>query len=1404
MSDGEQLGLVTVEAPAEAPARPLPVPETLRFQPLRAGILNVWQYDDQELRFHQGRLILRGENGTGKSKALEVLLPFLLDADLSPRRLDPFQGDGRSMRWNLLEGGKYDSRVGYVWLELGRRRRAEEGDGWVFVTLGCGLRASRRTSGVEPWYFVTDRRIGGELSLLTSGRQPLAKEQLRRALAGDGAGDGGTVFQRAADYRQRVDELLYGLGSERFKALRHLLLQLRRPQLSEKLDPRKLSELLTHSLPPVDEDLVGRLSEVFERLAHEEKEIARLRQATAGVETFLGVYRDYCRGVARSRAAEVRVSDSRYHKKAKLLRDSDDEAREIDDELEGLERRLRELAAEIDRGRGELRALEQSEAMKSARALATLETHVRTLVDQAERDQRDAAALERETGERAADHAAARERDQRQRHRLGEPVRRASEEAAAVGLEAVHQGAEEKLAADAEAHEPAARGTIRAAVGDRGAAVEELRGLIGEVRRGEERFRRCDGRRREADEQVRAADERRRAAGAAVESELESLAAALDDWAGGCTELGLEDDELRRLHAAVDREDAAGETLPAVLGELADTRRDRLVAERTALEARREGLAGERRETVHERRRVETARELGPEPPSTRTAAREDRPGSPFYLLCDFADGVGAAARAGLEAALEAAGLLDAWVLPDGRLLDAETLDTVLIPSPLADRAVRTLADVLVVADTGEEPPVAAEVVEGLLASVVVGETAADVEVAVGVDGGWRLGPLHGRWTKPVAEYFGAAAREAARRRQLAELDALLASFDARLAELDDGIHGLAGRQRRLLAEVRAAPSATELENRRHQAAAASADLERRRAELSEAESALAAARRQRDDARRVLERRAGELRLAAWVDDLEGYLDRLHVYEVAFAELAQAHLAAQSAAASAERARTLLDVTRARREQARRRAAVSRGSARTVEAELATLQATAGAAAREIVERHGRAQRRLEEREADLESARGAENQAARRQAAVAERRRLLTEELAELGQVRETAAERLYRLAEVGLLVLVLEGVELDAVAAGEDGVEGEPDVDAETADAETADADTGNAWSMTRALAVARAIEKQTTDVDLSQEAANRRSRRMNQRFLELSGELGGELQPNLEPDGELQLFRVVHQQRGYDGPELLTLLRDELGEHERLLAEDERELLRSFLLGEVGDHLRGRLRQAHDLKDRINGLLEGCRTASGMTLRLSWRADEDADSRIRQVVRLLRRDPELLADDDRRELEEFFQQRIDAARRDHALVPWREHLLEALDYRRWHRFRILRRMPGESSWNELTQRRHAASSGGEKAVALHLPLFAAASAHYQSARPEAPRLILLDEAFAGIDPGMRGRCMGLLVDFDLDFMMTSYDEWGCYEELPGVATYQLYRDPSVGGVAAIRCVWNGERLIEDEAP
>ena len=99
---------------------------------------------------------------------------------------------------------------------------------------------------------------------------------------------------------------------------------------------------------------------------------------------------------------------------------------------------------------------------------------------------------------------------------------------------------------------------------------------------------------------------------------------------------------------------------------------------------------------------------------------------------------------------------------------------------------------------------------------------------------------------------------------------------------------------------------------------------------------------------------------------------------------------------------------------------------------------------------------------------------------------------------------------------------------------------------------------------------------------------------------------------------------------------------------------------------------------------------------------------------------------------------------------------------------------------------------------------LPLFAAASSHYASAAARSPRLVMLDEAFAGIDDDSRAKCMGLLAQFDLDFVMTSEREWGCYPDLPGLAIAQLVRREDLDAVFVSHWTWDGRRRHREPEP
>src|SRR5260370_36180352 len=86
----------------------LPVAQSRRWQPIRGGLLNIYRYDYEEFRYEQGRLLLRGDNGTGKSRVLALQLPFLLDGEVAPHRLEPDGDPAKRNEWNLLIGKHQD------------------------------------------------------------------------------------------------------------------------------------------------------------------------------------------------------------------------------------------------------------------------------------------------------------------------------------------------------------------------------------------------------------------------------------------------------------------------------------------------------------------------------------------------------------------------------------------------------------------------------------------------------------------------------------------------------------------------------------------------------------------------------------------------------------------------------------------------------------------------------------------------------------------------------------------------------------------------------------------------------------------------------------------------------------------------------------------------------------------------------------------------------------------------------------------------------------------------------------------------------------------------------------------------------------------------------------------------
>ncbi len=1336
-----------LDVTASEPDR-LPLPDRERWTVLRAGIQNVWDYDDRRFVFRRGRLLLRGRNEAGKTKALELLFPFLLDAELAAQRLDPFGGNARSMRWNLINESTPEvkqQRVGYVWMELGRLEQGAP----VYFTVGAGLKARRSASDVEAWFFVTSQRPDLDLKLLGDDRRPLTRGELEAAV-----GTSGQVLERRAEHRRAVNARLFGMPEEQYAALLETLLHLRRPQLSKSLDVEQLSGFLMASMPPLDPSVVAPIAEGFERLDHRRADLEALERVRAALAAFEGVYREYARAFVKGRALELTRAESAHGRARAEARAQAAERDTVLAHRNELEHRLVELDAAQREHAARIRALEASDEFRAARDLDDAESSAQAAErrrDASEQRWREHARL----AERASVHARAAANDVERR----EPELRGARDAARVrageaALPDLH-GPVDALAADGQVE--AARSALQGVLHEREAAVATLRELARALTAADEAQRRADERARERGAEAEAARAALREAEEASAAALERFRASVEAWARALEVLAWTPAEGEALDPA---------TLPAEIARLATPLREALAAERAAALGDARRWREERDLVEEEREALAAAPHPLPAPPSWRSPRPPDRPGAPLYLLCDFADAA-RGCEAGIEAALEASGLLDAWVEPSGVLLDRMTGDAILRGSPAQGR---TLADVLVpVAAAGVEE----EAARAALAAVGFAGTGEEGEgpAWISADGRFRLGPLTGAHTRQAVAFVGAGAREAERARRLAELSRRIEELGARLAESEGRAEEVARRQARLSEELDGLPGGTAC-------AAAEARVEARAEALARAREALALAEARcreaiavRETAAMALDAAASACGLAPWARDPEGLAARTRVYETAAERLlaaAGALAAARRAAATAED--SLRELTAA--EEASAAVAREAGEdARASRARAEALREASGAAAHEVVRRIG------EERSA-AERARSEGEKAAREKSDLDERKGAL--------DAAAAGAE-----AEVGRCEEQRKGAAEAFGRAARDGLLAEAGLPAEEP----------GSWSYTAALEAARAVDAAVAKGGTEDERAAAENRVM-QRQSELYGQLPAEMRLLTSRAGDVLRCEIVFGARAHTAREALAEIVAQMEARMALLGEDERKLIEEFLSGEAHGHLAARLREARRLVDRMNAALEGRATASGTQVRLTWEVD-DVHTGAREAVALFLRAGHLLSEGNREVLRRFLQEKLDAARQAEGVRPLQDRMIEALDYRPWHRFVVQHREPGQP-WAPLTKRAHAAGSGGKKAVMLHLPLFAAAAAFYDAAQPGAPRLIALDEAFAGIDRPMRGQLMGLLAEFDLDFIMTSYEEWGFYQQLDGLSTYHLSRDPSLRGVHAEWFLWDGrEQTLMEEA-
>ena len=1355
-----------------------------RWRLSRAGMVNVWYYLDNEFDLSGGRMILRGTNGSGKSRALEMLLPFLLDADR--RRMDA-TGAARVSLDELMRTGAQgqSNRIGYLWLELARPGE--------YLTVGALIRHSQSASSTKVWYFTSPLRVGDGLELMSASREPLSRDALTELVGAERITDSPNA------HRERIRTLVFGLdgdaGRDRFDGLLQLLHTLRAPDVGNRIDEGRLPQILLESLPPLHEEALTRAGEQLDGLTETRAAQERLEHSSRQVAAFLGVYQRYATDTLRGLARDTLAAAGAVTEAESMAGQRAAEFAALAEEAERREAAAQQLAEELTEIDDALKAMERREIFKTADDLVQRDRAVSALAEAAERALAEA-GRERANHERAVDDAGRALGDLRHAASdAGTALSAAREALTEAGLPAGSLPGEVRTvehatvtgsallrtdrdgdlqpvprpaAASADVI-PADIAAARSVATAAGASAAERLSLaqrrLAEARRlaqAEQQVLRAEA---DAGQLRSAADDDARTAGeraARRDSAAVTLAQGWRAWTSGTRTrelIGLIDWAAHPLIGPLilDAEALAGDG-DVPLDGLDDVADSSARPARTTVEAARARLDREaaddaERETALRAERADLVAERDPKPADPPWLDAE-RGGEPLWRCVDFAGHLTSGERAGLEGAMLAAGLLSAVIQPDGTVLAADgellvspgqtspghrPLAAVLSPDPAAGLPAETIAAVL--ATIGYEDPSAT--------------------TAVFADGRWRNGPLRGRHTAERARHIGAAARAAHRRERITQIDADLAVLAGRAAQRAQQQAGLDGTVREIDALVRAAPRTAELYAARQVAAEAS----------ERAERSAARADHEAERARKLRVTWAGEMSTHQATCAHHG----LPTEPGALEDVAAAARRAQDSSGRLDRELARLADRVQRHGERLHRVAEAAAQRDTTERDADQAWSRWHAMASEVASQHDAVDLSIEQARAELARTKVARDRAYRDREDASKAVNLLGPKLGEARTLSSKAAE----------------------------------DVRAQTAQMAAA-ADRFNRWIALPGLAAAATAERLAPIVhpDQVQEvtsAANavlaavtapRQAASLNtasNAFRDFDREVSGQLDVRHSIEDGVLLVEVsgAGDEHTLAGAARTLAARVESGR--AALSERERAVFTRFVLGGVAEELRRRVNQAGRLVGAMNTSLRGIRTSNGIGVRLGWGLRED-HAVLGRILELVATSDAVRSEAQNAELTELLRQRVELYHSADPSSGYAAHLAAALDYRQWHEVNVTILGPEDGQQRRLSRR--AKLSQGETRFVSYVTLFAAADGYLTSLGDDgrALRLILLDDAFAKVDDGTVAELMGLLVSLDLDFVMTGHALWGCFPQVPRLDVYEVRRSDGSSAVTT-HVHWDG---------
>lgn len=1338
----------------------------------KIGLLNFWFYDEEEFDFYDGKLLLRGQNGSGKSVTMQSFIPLILDGNKSPKRLDTFGSVDKHIEYYLLgDKDSKDDSTGYLYMEFYNKKEEK------YITIGIGLRAKRGKPTEFFGFALKDgRRINKDFFLYKNKdglhKTPFTKLELKAAL-----GIENQIVEKQSDYKKMVNDLLFKFPSiSQYDEFINILLQIRSPKLSKDYKPSKLMEILNDVLPPLAEEDLKPLSDTIESLNQTKEKIDDLNHKIQLLNNFIKVYHNYNEMVLYQKCTDYLESTREVTELETNHQTLLSDISKTEGELASLKDKENELEIEYQKALYEIENLDNKDLEDKTKQLVVIEQSLDNLRKRLVNAQDSLTVLKEKLS---------LTKDEISKHKfeldnMEKKLDSLLAESIDTGNELKFDNYVESISMIFQSNESYAY--IRGLIDEKAKAISLVKSLLEQqneiLSKQNEAQQQLDLLKKESFEK----EELKNKTIQDLDLELEQFVKEIIRLAHENQHLKILDLDLKEMLQYLQdysKENVAKvkEKYEAICHDIYLGFMNELTTQQMKYKVEEENyqtLQQELEDLLLQKEIVFQENDLQSETIGYLKEQNIDY--LSFYQAVDFKDNVSEEKANKIEEMLYSAGILNAKIFLEKDILKIKDKNISYLCR--ATKKKKNLSTYL--------KPVVNDVIDTSVIMAILESISIDGDDLVNLqDTDFQFDFLKGFISKNYqSQYIGIINRRRKHEELVEELKNKLKLVETKKNSLQSLIFAINDKMTKLFEERDSFP----LDETLYQLDCFIKDYEREITFLHDRE-------REFDLKIRDYQKRWQELlmKIQTHRDNIPLNLEKYQEASYLIEEISKQFLSITSLHDQILAKKELLLSNEARLDDIVVNHDDVYGMILNYQTEEQNLLMEQDVIKKLLnTEEFVVLSQKLKENQTIVKNYPNAK-------AFIANKIGLLTSDLNKFSRSIDKSCEQ---IDEAKLLLDVCERILIEEVHLGyviqEEQFDKSKVVNLkkslENSGTKNMDNALGNYY---RAYTEYRQhlMDYGITDVILFKDRDS-------------LVQLNYEKNSHLNKDKLDQYFNRAERRdivANYQGKKMnLYLLRDSLKDayeaDKIFLNEQDRHLFEDILLQTIGGKIKEKIIEAQEWVKKINEIMFSKQKESNLSFLLDWKPKsqevlEEMDTK--KLVDIFMLPESSVEKADKERLVKHFRSKIARAEEflEESKNSYFEMIFEILDYRNWFTFKLFYKKDGNDK-KELTDRIFSVFSGGEKAKTMYIPLFASVNAKLDVASSDAPRIIALDEAFAGVDDKNIEEMFGILKSFQLDYLLTSQALWCTYSVIDDIAISELIRPINQTTVAVKRFRWNGK--------